>query len=92
MKNVCRNQNKMYICVTKANNMTTTKSYQLFQNGQPYAYGANNTLEDAVSDLKAEYDICARSSSTESISDIADNCFTVETASGKSYTYTIEEV
>ena len=66
--------------------------YQLFQNGKPYAYKPCETLQDAISDLKSEYDTCSRSSSTEEISDISNNSFNVTTAAGKSYVYTIEEV
>ncbi len=66
--------------------------YQLFENGKPSAYQPNETLQDALSDLKSEYDTCARSTSTEEISEIVNNSFSVSKASGKSYTYTIEEV
>lgn len=64
--------------------------YQLFLNGEPYVYSANNTIEDARVDLRGEYDVCARSSSTVSISDIVNDGFEVELASGRLLHYPIE--
>ena len=68
------------------------KKYQLMADGKPCGYNPNNTKEDAFFDLKSQHKDTASLISVEDISNIENDSFSVQFASGKTIVYSIEEV